>query len=199
MVLRGGKKAAGEPPPAGGPAWVPRPALLAAACGLPPGEPPCPEAKLFLEQATIVVSLRSCPELRAPAPKTRWLSRILCGGRKCAVSSCHKVCNTPGSAAQPAASRHLLGAHCNACLCCRTCFTSHCSNGAAFPAPADAELVPGDVPEPRAHAAAAAAAVRGLEQPGGEDGNCSLLRCAFSDSMHDNDLRNFSQSLYCVY
>lgn len=50
MVLRGGKKAAGEPPPAGGPAWVPRPALLAAACGLPPGEPPCPEAKLFLEQ-----------------------------------------------------------------------------------------------------------------------------------------------------
>jgi hypothetical protein len=35
---------------------VPRPALLAAATGLPPGCA-CPEAATFLEQATIVVSL----------------------------------------------------------------------------------------------------------------------------------------------
>ncbi len=37
------------------PQWVPRPALIASAVGLPHGEAPCAEAAMFLEQATIVV------------------------------------------------------------------------------------------------------------------------------------------------
>lgn len=57
VVLRGGRGATGGQTPSsgsGGPPWVPRPALLAAATGLPPGCA-CPEATTFLEQATIVV------------------------------------------------------------------------------------------------------------------------------------------------